>query len=116
MEANAFITEVYRRMAVRSKMLGAPPPGTKSIREMQLERTVKQGVSDYALLLPINKDAIILDIGFGEGWFIAAALQLGYTHIEGADFGASDKQGIRNWSEKVKHIHNIDTSIVVFIQ
>jgi|GEM_PF-1516879 2-polyprenyl-3-methyl-5-hydroxy-6-metoxy-1,4-benzoquinol methylase len=115
MEPNAFVAEVYRRMSVRNE---------KAIEECFSENidtklkspTVLDAIHSYKHVLPKKKDVRVLDIGFGDGWFIAALVKLGYQNIEGADFGASEKQGLLNWSPCVKKIHNIDLSIAEFLK
>ena len=45
----------------------------------------------YKNILPKNKNASILDIGFGTGWFMAACLKMWYNNIYGADFFGKEK-------------------------
>lgn len=77
---------------------------------------VRTNIAVYADVLPPDKLSKILDIGFGEGDFIAAAVALGYTHIEGADFGASNKRGMLEWSPSIRHVHEITDDIGTFLQ
>jgi 2-polyprenyl-3-methyl-5-hydroxy-6-metoxy-1,4-benzoquinol methylase len=54
-------------------------------------------MSEYRPVLPSNKDARILDIGCGNGWFAAACRELGYTNVCVADFDISRKSYICDW-------------------
>jgi 2-polyprenyl-3-methyl-5-hydroxy-6-metoxy-1,4-benzoquinol methylase len=62
-----------------------------SFAEIQNDSRVLRAVSEHGSLLPMHKNAAILDIGFGGGWFIAACVKLGYTNISGADLGIANK-------------------------
>ncbi len=83
--------------------------------KIERDPDVDQLVAELSFLLPTDKDARILDIGFGRAWFLAACIRLGYRNLEGADFGASGRQGIRDWSPSVRAIHKIDSSISDFL-
>ena len=63
MEPNAFIAEVYRRMSLCHR-LEQPKP---SFTDIKNDARVLQAVFEYAPLLPCEKSAAILDIGFGGG-------------------------------------------------
>lgn len=115
MEANRFLAEVYRRMDARASE-EAPLPACRPWETMKSDPDVLQAEVAYRELLPSDKDARILDIGFGHGWFIAAALKLGYTHLEGADFGGDLRQLIRDWSPSVRAIHDIPEDIGTFLK
>ena len=95
MEPNAFVAEVYRRMCLRH-LSQRPKP---TFAEIQNDSRVLLAVAEYQRLLPHRKDAAILDIGFGGGWFIAACLKLGYSNISGAEFGIANKAHIRDWGQ-----------------
>ena len=94
-------------MALRH--VAAQPP--VSWEEMESQSQVLQAVHELRDLLPQNKDAAILDIGFGSGWFLAACLKLGYRELFGADFGIAHKDYIRTWSERPIQLHEIDDNI-----
>lgn len=105
MEPDAFIAEVYRRMATRH-------PGETSDFETMLGDVVTKGAMyQYANFLPKNKDAAILDVGFGGGWFMAACAGMGYTNVSGAEFGAEQRGHILKWSPSIRAIYNIETTI-----
>lgn len=82
MDPNAFIAEVYRRMAARHTREAAPPawPETES------SKIVLQTLHQYAPYLPGEKTARILDVGFGSGWFLAGCVNLGYRDLLGRGF------------------------------
>lgn len=111
MEPNAFVAEVYRRMSLRHSS-GRPQP---SFAEIQNDSRVLLAVTEYAPLLPKRKDAAILDIGFGGGWFIAACVKLGYTNIAGADFGIANKEHVRDWAKGAIQLHEIENDIGDFL-
>ena len=92
MEPHAFAKEVYRRMTLRHA--ASQPP--ISWAEMEKQSQVLQAVHELRDLLPQNKNAAILDIGFGRGWFLAACLKLGYRELSGAYFGIAHKDYIRH--------------------
>jgi 2-polyprenyl-3-methyl-5-hydroxy-6-metoxy-1,4-benzoquinol methylase len=115
MEPNAFITEVYRRMRQRHAQRGGSPDIVTDWDEMSGSTIVQQSVQNYQPLLPPDKDAAILDIGTGAGWFLAAAVKLGYTNLNGADFGAGHKSYMKQWSPAIREIHNIETHIGDFL-
>ena len=77
MDPHTFVGEVYRRMSLRGAEAAALPPTPERVEEV---------ASEYRSYLPHGKSAAILDIGFGDGWFIAACLKLGYVNISGAEF------------------------------
>ncbi len=92
MEPNAFVAEVYRRMSLRlamEKATSEPVPPTP-------ER-VAQVVREYRAVLPADKQSRILDIGYGDGWFMAACRQLGYKNVCGADFNPTRKTYMQSW-------------------
>lgn len=111
MEPAHFIAEVYRRMDMR---FGVDGP-TRKWSDVENDPSVTQAVVVYKDLLPSDSGAAILDIGFGEGWFMGACIRLGYTDIEGADFGATERQDILNWSPSVRQIHDITDDIGGFL-
>ena len=44
-------------------------------------------MQSYRPFLPTDKTAPILDIGFGNGQFIAACIALGYQNVYGMEYG-----------------------------
>ncbi|HVO80449.1 MAG TPA: methyltransferase domain-containing protein [Terriglobales bacterium] len=111
MEPNAFVAEVYRRMALRHQAERFKP----SFAEIQNDPRVLQAEAELAPLLPDDKRSAILDIGFGGGWFLAACLNLGYTNLSGADFGTLNKLHIAGWSEGNITLHEIQSDIGAFL-
>ncbi len=92
MDSNAFVAEVYRRMGFRN----AQRHPTKPLPPPEPAR-VKQVAREYRAVLPPNKDAKILDIGCGDGWFAAACRELGYINVGVADFDIRRKTYILDW-------------------
>jgi len=111
MEPNAFVAEVYRRMSLR---LPADRP-VPSWDQMKNDVVVRQAMDDCRSLLPSNKHAAILDVGFGGGWFLAACINLGYTNLSGADFGIQRKAHVKQWSPAVVALHSIESNIGDFL-
>ena len=107
MEPDAFIAEIYRRMNQRHYG-GAvrEVPWQEARRHPMVRSTMRR----YRSHLPADREAPILDIGFGSGWFIAACIELGYQNIFGAEFGGR-KQYLRQWSPAVQEIIKIESSI-----
>jgi 2-polyprenyl-3-methyl-5-hydroxy-6-metoxy-1,4-benzoquinol methylase len=103
MDPHLFVAEVYRRMALRMAVSQRLPPTRDRVDEV---------VAEYRHFLPTNKDAAILDIGFGDGWFMAACLNLGYTNISGAEFAPENKPYLKEWNVK---LHKIETEIGEFL-
>jgi 2-polyprenyl-3-methyl-5-hydroxy-6-metoxy-1,4-benzoquinol methylase len=112
MEPQAFVAEVYRRMQQRAPG-GAQP---LSLDEMCLTPAVKSTIANYRDILPEDKGAPILDIGFGNGWFIAAALSMGYQNVYGAEYGVEQRRHIYNWSPFVKNLYEVESSIGDFLK
>ncbi|HEV2395819.1 MAG TPA: methyltransferase domain-containing protein [Candidatus Sulfotelmatobacter sp.] len=111
MEPHAFIAEVYRRMALRHAAEHHRP----NWEEMQKNALVLQSAEQYAPHLPADKDARILEIGFGDGWFLAACLKLGYTNLSGADFNIQHKGNVRDWAPGCITLHLIEDNIGDFL-
>ena len=107
MEQNDFVKEVYRRMA----LFNAASRREVTLDEMIKEQHVIDNMINLKDLLPTNKDANILDIGFGAGTFMAACIELGYQNIFGADFGITNKSFIKKWSEGIRDLYEIETNI-----
>jgi 2-polyprenyl-3-methyl-5-hydroxy-6-metoxy-1,4-benzoquinol methylase len=110
-EPNAFVAEVYRRMSLRHRGERPKP----SFAEMEKAPRVLLAVSEYKALLPADKTAAILDIGFGTGWFLAACLKLGYSNLAGADFGIANKSHVRGWSRGAVTLYEIQGDIGEFL-
>jgi 2-polyprenyl-3-methyl-5-hydroxy-6-metoxy-1,4-benzoquinol methylase len=69
----------------------------------------------YAPYLPKDRGALILDLGFGGGWFVAACLKLGYEKIYGGDFGIAHKQHVREWAPDRITLFDIPNDIGEFL-
>jgi 2-polyprenyl-3-methyl-5-hydroxy-6-metoxy-1,4-benzoquinol methylase len=113
MNAHEFIAEFYRR---RDEIVPEPTWADRPWSEVSSEPSVQHLTHAYRDALPPDRGARIIDIGFGNGEFMAAAALLGYTSIEGADFGADRRQGFRSWSPSITAIHNIETDIPSFLR
>ncbi len=111
MEPSAFIAEVYRRMAVRHAAQKPRPTWPQA----ECDRTVLAAAHQYARYLPKNKHACILDLGFGEGWFLAACLKLGYSNLCGAEFEIAQKDFIRQWAPDRIQLYEIQSDIGDFL-
>jgi 2-polyprenyl-3-methyl-5-hydroxy-6-metoxy-1,4-benzoquinol methylase len=111
MDPHEFVKEVYRRMSVRH----AAAAPRLSWTEMQGQAQVLQAVHELRPLLPADKNAAILDIGFGRGWFLAACLNLGYTNLVGADFGIVNKDYVRAWRPESIQLFEIGNDIGSFL-
>ena len=111
MDPNAFIAEVYRRMSLRHAAEKRRP----SWSETENDVVVAASTHHYAPYLPTDRNACILDIGFGGGWFLAACLKLGYRNLHGADFGIQHKSYIRDWSPDRITLHEIRDNVGNFL-
>jgi 2-polyprenyl-3-methyl-5-hydroxy-6-metoxy-1,4-benzoquinol methylase len=111
MEPHAFIAEVYRRMALRQKTAKPMPDWNAT----QNDRTVVLATEQYKPHLPSDKAARILDVGFGEGWFLAACLKLGYRNLTGADFAIANKDFVRGWAPDRITLYEIVDNIGQFL-
>ena len=103
MEPNAFVAEVYRRMRLRAAETPFQLPADSRVEEVMRE---------YKHFLPQDKTAPILDLGFGQGWFLLACRRLGYTEVHGADFSVEPKAALRSHGAI---LHNIQTDIGDFL-
>jgi 2-polyprenyl-3-methyl-5-hydroxy-6-metoxy-1,4-benzoquinol methylase len=110
-EPNDFVAEVYRRMSARHTFEKRKP----TFSEIENDSRVVLAVSEYSQILPAEKAAAILDVGFGEGWFLAACLKLGYSNLVGADFGIDNKGYVRNWAPDRITLSEIETNIGDFL-
>ncbi len=106
MQPDAFVAEVYRRMRG-----GGSASAPRNWQQISRDPTTRQAVENYRRILPQRRDAEILDIGFGEGWFIAACIELGYIRVSGAEFGASDRRHVADWPSAVVGLLDIESSI-----
>ena len=111
MEPHAFVAEVYRRMSERHR----PERRAPTWDQIKNEPAVLQAMEDYRGLLPADKNAPILDVGFGSGWFLAACINLGYTNLSGAEFGIEQRTYIKDWSPSIKMLAQIDSTIGDFL-
>lgn len=111
MDPHAFIAEVYRRMSARHGAEKHRPDWNETEKDV----TVLAATQQYAPYLPKDKEARVLDIGFGGGWFLAACLKLGYRNLAGADFGIAHKNNIRNWAPDRITLHEIQDNIGEFL-
>ncbi|SRR5712692_6075356 len=111
MEPNAFVAEVYRRMSLRHGGERRKP----TLAEIENEPMVLRAAFEYGSLLPTDRNAAILDIGFGSGWFIAACLRLGYSNVSGAEFGMAYKSHIRDWAPQNITLYEIEHDIGDFL-
>ena len=114
MKADLFIKEVYRRMSLRSS--ASKTKHYQTLKEFLDQEGVLLTEKLYRDILPDDKNAHILDIGFGSGWFIAACIRLGYNNIYGADFFGKDKtKNIVNSCKSIREIYDIDKNIGQFL-
>ena len=88
LSANEFLSELYSRLDDQNPLY---TKGQISLDNFQNNEFADNFIDQYKPFLPIDKNAKILDIGVGEGWFASLCLRLGYQHIEMADFGCSKK-------------------------
>jgi SAM-dependent methyltransferase len=103
MDPHLFVAEIYRRMALRTGDTRRVPPTRERIDEV---------AGEYRSFLPRDKDAAILDIGFGDGWFMAACLKLGYTNVAGAEYAPENKPYLKDWNVR---LFKIETEIGEFL-
>ncbi len=111
MDSHAFVAEVYRRMSLRHSAERRAP----SWAEVKNDPRVLQAAQELSGLLPSNKQAAILDVGFGGGWFLAACLRLGYTNLSGADFAIANKGHVRTWAPDALTLSEIQSDVGVFL-
>jgi 2-polyprenyl-3-methyl-5-hydroxy-6-metoxy-1,4-benzoquinol methylase len=111
MEPHAFVAEVYRRMSLRHRAKAAAFPWSV----VQNEPRVLQAEYELAGLLPARKDAAVLDLGFGHGWFLAACLKRGYSNLSGADFGIAHKSFVKAWAPEAISLYEIESNIGDFL-
>jgi len=92
-------------------------PGRRapSWTEVKGDPRVLQAAHELRGLLPSNKQAAILDVGFGGGWFLAACLRLGYTSLSGADFGIANKVHVKAWAPDALTLSEIQSDVGGFL-
>lgn len=78
MEPNELVAEVYRRMSARR----LPRRESGSGAEILSRPKIIEAAHQYAQILPSRKDATIIDIGFGGGWFMAVCASLDFDGTE----------------------------------
>jgi 2-polyprenyl-3-methyl-5-hydroxy-6-metoxy-1,4-benzoquinol methylase len=110
-DPHAFVAEVYRRMSLRHRAEQRSP----SWAEVKDDPRVLQAAHEVRDLLPSDKQAAILDVGFGTGWFLAACLRLGYTNLSGADFGIANKAHVKAWASNAIALSEIQSDIGSFL-
>lgn len=111
MEPNAFVAELYRRMSLRNQATRQRAVWD----DAKNDRQVQQIACESAGLLPPDKSAAILDIGFGAGKFLAACLTLGYSNLAGAEFGIANKAYVKEWAPSAIRLFEIETNIGDFL-
>jgi 2-polyprenyl-3-methyl-5-hydroxy-6-metoxy-1,4-benzoquinol methylase len=104
MDPNAFIAETYRRMALRT------PRSARGVAPSK--QLIAQVGAEYRNFLPPDKNASILDLGYGDGWFMAACVSLGYTNVSGADFAPENKPFLKDWNVT---LYKIESDIGEFL-
>lgn len=107
MEPHAFVAEVYRRMTLRHR----PEQPVPSWAEIKNDPRVKLCADEVRELLPSDKSAPILDLGFGGGWFLAACLRLGHKNLSGAEFGIETRAHVKAWAPEAITLFEIKTDI-----
>ena len=91
MKADSFIKEAYRRMSSRAQNTNNTKWEWYSLDNFLNQENALTAEKQYLKVLPKDKNAKILDIGFGDGWFMAGCVRMGYTNIYGADFFGKEK-------------------------
>jgi 2-polyprenyl-3-methyl-5-hydroxy-6-metoxy-1,4-benzoquinol methylase len=104
MKPEEFNVELYRRMSLRTGAVGGGQPPADSI--------IQETAFEYKPFLPSRKDAAILDVGYGDGLFLAACMRLGYTNISGAELAPERKAYMKDWDVK---LYSIETEIGEFL-
>jgi 2-polyprenyl-3-methyl-5-hydroxy-6-metoxy-1,4-benzoquinol methylase len=110
-DPHAFVAEVYRRMSLRHRAERRAP----SWPEVKDDPRVLQAAHELHALLPSKKQAAILDVGFGGGWFLAACLRLGYKNLSGAEFGIANKAHVKTWAPDAITLWEIESDIGGFL-
>ena len=116
MKPDQFIKETYRRMSARSQNNTDTNWEWHSLDNFLNQKNAKITEKQYEKILPKDKNAKILDIGFGNGWFMAACIRMGYTNIYGADFFGKEKtQKVVDACTSIKEVFNIKKNIGDFL-
>jgi 2-polyprenyl-3-methyl-5-hydroxy-6-metoxy-1,4-benzoquinol methylase len=110
-DPHAFVAEVYRRMSLRHRA----DQRALSWAEIEDDPRVLKAVHEVRGLLPSDKRAAILEVGFGSGWFLAACLRLGYTNLSGADFGVATKAYVKEWAPDAIILAEVEKDIGSFL-
>jgi 2-polyprenyl-3-methyl-5-hydroxy-6-metoxy-1,4-benzoquinol methylase len=110
-DPHAFVAEVYRRMSLRHRAERRARPWT----EAKDEARIVLAAQELRAFLPRDKQAAILDVGFGEGWFLGACLRLGYANLSGAEFGIEDRAYIKAWAPDAIQLFEIRVDIGSFL-
>jgi len=106
---NEFLSELYSRLDSINPTYNE---GQIALNKFKNNEFGKLFIEQYKTFLPTDKNAKILDIGVGEGWFASLCFNLGYKHIELADFGCSMKfSDVQNNLDEIVGVHDIETSI-----
>ena len=87
LNANEFLKELYARLDSQNDYY----QGQISVADFTDNAFAKMFIEQYKPFLPKDKNAKILDIGVGNGWFASLCVSLGYKHIELMDFGCSKR-------------------------
>jgi hypothetical protein len=115
-DPHEFVAEVYRRMSLRHRAERPAPSWAQVKDDSRVLQAVRELRALLSLgLLPDNRQSAILEIGFGEGWFLAACLQLGYTNLSGADFGVAGKAYIEAWAPGAITLWEIENDTGTFL-
>ena len=116
MNPDQFIKETYRRMSARSQNNTDVNWEWHNLENFLNQESAKITSKQYTQILPKDKNAKILDIGFGTGWFMAACIKMGYKNIYGADFFGKEKtQKVADTCGSIKEIFDIKTNIGDFL-
>jgi 2-polyprenyl-3-methyl-5-hydroxy-6-metoxy-1,4-benzoquinol methylase len=110
-KANKFLKDFYEKDHQYAILKGNV--NTLTFSDPRNHKNVENNINLYKNILPADKDAPILEIGFGEGWFIGICLSLGYSNIIVADFDAESK--ISNLDNSLSNnikVLNIDNTII----
>ena len=114
LNANEFLSELYSRLDAGNPLYNNGQILLESFKENEI---ASHYLDQYASILPADKTVKILDIGVGEGWFASICYQLGYQHVELADFGCASKfSQIKASLNEVKALHDVETSVKDLLQ
>lgn len=114
LNANEFLSELYSRLDDGNPLYNDGQIKPSSFLDNEIARYY---LEQYKSILPEDKSSKILDIGVGEGWFSSICFQLGYEHIELADYGCSSKfLDIKTDLQSIKDLHDVKTSIKDLLQ